>query len=431
MQFRILPAAALAAGILSSAVPAIGADPIVIGVVLSEAPAAAALPASFIRAGIEAAAQVANGEEAGKALPVRIVFADDRGTQAGSAEVAARLLGEFKAAALIGGQGSQTAPPQIAAAARAGRPFVNVNGWDAALRLSGVADVFHISPDNTSLAEALARSAAALGAERVAIAAPAADRGAEARAEPLKAALAALEPPIASSFLSLDVPALKPPALAALRRDVPDLVVAIQGGTAGARFLGQMRQAGIAPTARRLVLDGAGIVDSAVFWDDAREAGQYLLSIALHNPAIPLTARGQAVRSALPTDMPETRLFHQGADAVFALVDALRRAQSAEGTALVKALDTAPAIGTRGPIRFQVEKGPRHRQRIDIPFALIQQAEQGAPAARAQVVWVPGRALDTARLARPASAAVPPAAPARPAPTPAPVPPPKPAGAVR
>ncbi len=408
-------AAALSVGVLPIATPALAAEPVPIGVVLSETPAAAAFPASLIRAGLEAAALVANAEEAGKAMPVRLVFADDRGTFPGAADASARLLADEKAVALIGGQISATAPPQIAAAARAGRPYINVNGWDASLRISGIADVFHISPDGASIPNSLARAAKALGATRVAIVAPAADRGAEARAEPLRAALLAQVPPITTAFAALDMAARQSPLVAALKREPPDLLMVLQGGTAGARFLGQIRQAGIAPTAATLAMDAGGIADSAVFWDDAKEAGRFLLSVVLHHPAIPLTPRGEAVRRNLPTDMPETRLFHQGADAVFTLVDALRRARSSDAQPLVRALDAAPAIGTRGPIRFETEKGPRHRQRIDLPFALVQQVDQGAPFERAAVAWVSGQPPDTVKLVRPAArpAALPPSAPPR------------------
>ncbi len=412
-MFPRIPAAAALAAALVLSPPSRAADPVAIGVVLSETPAPASFPAALIRAGIEAAAQVANAEEAGKAQPVRLVFADDHGTLPGAADVAQRLITEGKAVALIGGQGSATAPAQIAAAARAERPFVNVNGWDPGLRVPGVAAVFHIAPDAQTLPNMLARSAVALAAQRVALTAPAADRTAETRAEPYKAALAALDPPIAATFTAFDPAARTPPAAASpLRRDPPDLLLVLQGGAAGARFLGQLRQAGIAPGPRTLVLDAAGIADSAAFWEDAREAGRHLLSVALHHPGIPLTTRGEAVRKALPMDMPETRLFHQGADALFALVDALRRARSTEAPALVRALEAAPAAGTRGPIRFQTEAGPRLRQRVDIPFALVQHLEQGAPVERAAAVWVPGQPLRPDRLVRPA------APPARPAPAP-------------
>lgn len=394
-------AAALSVGVLSVAVPATAAEPVAIGAVLSETPAAAANAASLIRAGVEAAVAVANAEEAGKALPVRLVFADDHGTLPGAADAAAALLKDGKVAALIGGQTSTLAPPQIAAAARAGRPYVNVNGWDAALRISGVADVFSISPDSATVPQALAQSAKALGATRVAIVAPAADRGAEARAEPLRSALLGQIPPIATAFVSLDLTSRQSALAAALKREPPDVLMVLQGGTAGARFLAQIRQAGIAPTQRTLAMDAGGIVDSATFWDDAKDAGRLLLSVALQHPGIPLTERGQAVRRNLPTDMPETRLFHQGADAVFALVDALRRARSADPEALVRALDADAAVGTRGPIRFQAEKGPRYRQRIDVPFALVQQVEEGAPPQRAQLVWVAGQPAETVKVARP------------------------------
>ncbi|WP_374446922.1 ABC transporter substrate-binding protein [Stella sp.] len=418
MSHRIPAAAALAAALALSP-PAGAADPVTIAVVLSETPAPAAFPAALIRAGIEAAVQAANAEEAGKAHPVQVVFADDRGTLPGAGEAAGRLLADGRAVALIGGQVSATAPAQIAAAARAERPFVNVNGWDAGLRVPGVAAVFHIAPDARTVPAMLARSAAALAATRVALTAPVTDRGAEARAEPLKVALAALEPPVPAAFVPFDPAQRGPAAAAPLRRDPPDLVFAVQGGAAGARFLGQLRQAGIAPTARTLVLDAAGIADSAAFWEDARESGRLLLSVALHHPAIPVTARGEAVRRALPTDLPETRLFHQGADAVFLLVDGLRRARSTDATALVRAMDAAPATGTRGPIRFQTDGGTR--QRIDIPFALVQHQEQGAPAERAQAIWVPGRSLRADRLLRPGASAATPARPepARPVPPPA------------
>lgn len=433
---RIPLAAALAAALVLSS-PAGAADPVTIAVVLSETPAPAALPAAMIRAGVEAAVQVANAEEAGKAQPVRVVFADDRGTLPGATDAATRLLAGG-AVALIGGQVSATAPAQIAAAGRAERPFVNVNGWDSGLRVGGATAVYHIAPDAETMPRILARSAAALGATRVAFTAGVADRGAEARAEPIRTVLAALEPAIPSTFAAFD-PAQRGPATASpLRRDPPDVLMVLQGGAAGARLLGPLRQAGIAPTARTLVLDAAGIADSAAFWEDAKEGGRLLLSIALHHPAIPLTPRGEAVRRNLPTDMAETRLFHQGADAIFALVDAMRRANSAAAPALVRALDAAPGTGTRGPIQFHTEAGPRHRQRIGIPFALVQHQEQGAPAERATMIWVPGNPVRTDRIVRSAGPATVPAAvsgaapsqvPARP--TPPPAKPSPPAGALR
>ncbi|MCC7272327.1 MAG: ABC transporter substrate-binding protein [Alphaproteobacteria bacterium] len=399
----VLAAAALAAVATPAFAPARAQQqPATVAVVLSAHPAAAAVPAAMIRAGIEAAAAVANEEEAGRARPVRLVYADDQGTPAGAAEAAAKLLADGAPVALIGGQSSPVTAPQIAAAARAGRPFVNVNGWDPGLRLTGIADAFHVAPDAWTVPEALARSAAAIGAARVVLVA-AAERGAAVRAEPVQAALGALRPPLEAPLAVLDVAARPPVAAAALRREPPDLLIALTPGAAGARLLAGLRAAGVAPTAGTLVLDGAGIADAPGFWDDARDAGRLLLSVALQHPGIALTPRGAAARKRLPTDMAETRLFHQGADALFALVDGLRAARGGDPAALVRALDTGTAMGTRGPVRFRTEIGPRYRQRLEVPFALVQHVETGAPAARARAVWVPGQPFDAARLARPAA----------------------------
>ncbi|MGE0714534.1 MAG: ABC transporter substrate-binding protein [Alphaproteobacteria bacterium] len=399
MRFALVLAAA---AILAAAVPARAQQqPAIIGVVLSRTPAALALPAAMIRAGIEAAVTVANAEDAGKARPVRVVFADDGGTPAGAAAAAEKLMGEGSPVALIGGQSSAVAPTEMSAAARAGRPFVNVNGWDAGLRLTGIADAFHIAPDPATVPGMLARSAAAIGAAKVTLVA-AAERNAEARAEPLRTAFGGLSPPLEPTFVVVDLTAKPPPpGIAALRRDPPDLAILLNPGTAGLRLLANLRNSGVAPTAATLVLDGAGVADAAGFWDDARDAGRMLLSVALHHPGIPLTPRGEAVRRALPPDLPETRLVHQGADALLAVVDALRAAKGTDGAALAKALDAGAAMGTRGPIRFRSEIGPRYRQRLDVPFALVQHMEPGAPVERARVVWIPGRPFDASRLARP------------------------------
>ncbi|MGE0726090.1 MAG: ABC transporter substrate-binding protein [Alphaproteobacteria bacterium] len=400
---RLVWAAAVLAAVAGRA--ALAADPVVLGAVLSETPAAAGVSARLIRAGMEAAIAVANAEEAGRRQPLRLLVRDDGGVLARSGEAVERSVREDKAVAVLGGQTSATAIAQIGAGARAGRPIVNVNGWERGLRLAGVADVFHVAPDEDTVPDAIARSIVAVRADRVAIVLGAGERAAADRAAAIRAAVGSLRSEVALRTATIDLTHRGPyPAVASFLREPADVVLAIAGGATAARLVAPVRAAGVAPSLTTLLMDGGGITDALPTRDDLAGPTRLMLAVALHHPDLPVTPRGAAARRQLADEIPETRLFHQGADAVFAVVDALRRARGTDAAALVRALEAGTAEGTRGPVAFAAEPGPRHRQRRDVPFALVQHVEPGEVP---KLVWRPGAAFEAGaivRSARPAGA---------------------------
>ena len=76
-------------------------------------------------------------------------------------------------------------------------------------------------------------------------------------------------------------------------------------------------------------------------------------------------------------------------DALYVLVDAINRAGSTDGKAIIRALETSKWIGTRGQYAFSTTHDPdwTYHQFVEAPLYLLQYDKVGQKPEDAPVIW--------------------------------------------
>jgi branched-chain amino acid transport system substrate-binding protein len=282
-------------------------------------------------------------------------------------------------------------------------PYINTNGWADAIREKGYPEMFNPNNYNRRVAMAAADSIKKLGAKKVVAFAENTDYGiglAKGIGEQLKA----VAPEISYRFDTLDRAAKDYlPAILPLRADPPDVVVDVMLPPAAYIMMNQVYEQGIAPSPKTWFYDASGLADYPDFWQNVKEAGKGLLVFGLYHPKMQAPELAKTVGDAYTkkTGAQPNRLLYQAADSLLVLADALKRANSTDPDALVKALEETKYTGTRGEITFSKEPGYKNHQWLDIPYVTFQVTEIGQKVADTPLVEQPGQPLDPSKLARP------------------------------
>ena len=165
----------------------------------------------------------------------------------------------------------------------------------------------------------------------------------------------AVAPEISYRFDTLDRAAKDYlPAILPLRADPPDVVVDVMLPPAAYIMMNQVYEQGVAPTAKTWFYDASGLADYPDFWQNVKEAGKDLLVFGLYHPKMKAPELAKTVGDAYTkkTGAQPNRLLYQAADSLLVVADAIKRANSTDPDALVKALEATKYTGTRGEITF-------------------------------------------------------------------------------
>jgi branched-chain amino acid transport system substrate-binding protein len=382
---------------------AYAADPIKVGVTLTQSPPGSVVQGTQVKDGLEVVAKMLNDQGGVNGRPIELVIEDTQGLPEKARAGVEKLITRDKVVAIVGEHQSSNVLAGMEVAHRYHIPYINTNGWADAIREKGYPEMFNPNNYNRRVAMAAADSIKKLGAKKVVAFAENTDYGiglAKGIGEQLKA----VAPEISYRFDTLDRAAKDYlPAILPLRADPPDVVVDVMLPPAAYIMMNQVYEQGIAPSSKTWFYDASGLADYPDFWQNVKEAGKGLLVFGLYHPKMQAPALAKTVGDAYTakTGAQPNRLLYQAADSLLVLADALKRANSTDPDALVKALEETKYTGTRGEITFSKEPGYKNHQWLDIPYVTFQVTEIGQKVADTPLVEQPGQPLDPSKLARP------------------------------
>lgn len=400
---------ALRAGVASAALLVMtmgsqAADPIKVGVTITQSPPGSVVQGTQVKDGLEVTAKIINDAGGIDGRPIELVIEDTQGLPEKARAAVEKLITRDKVVAITGDHQSSSVLAGMEVAHRYHVPYVNTNGWSDAIREKGYAEVFNPGNYNNRVGDAVASSMKALGVKRVVAYAENTDYGiglAKVIGQKLKEQV----PGIDYKFETLDR-ASKDflPAILPLRANPPDAVINIMLPPAAYIMMNQVYEQGVAPSAKTWFYDASGLADYPDFWQNIKEAGKGLLVFGLYHPKMKQPPMGKQIGDAYTakTKAAPNRLLFQAADSLLLIADAVKRAKSTESGAMIKALEQTKLTGTRGEMTFSLEPGYKYHQWLDVPFVTFQMTEVNQHVGDAALVEQPGQPLDPSKLWKPA-----------------------------
>ena len=392
------------AALIALSVGAQAADPIKIGVTITQSPPGSVVQGTQVKDGLEVTAKIINDAGGIDGRPVELVIEDTQGLPEKARAAVEKLITRDKVVAITGEHQSSAALAGMEVAHRYHIPYVNTNGWSDAIREKGYAEVFNPGNYNNHVGDAVAATMKSLGVKRVVAFAENTDYGIG-LAKVIGAKLKEQAPNVEYKYETLDR-ASKDflPANLPLRANPPDAVIDVMLPPAAYIMMNQVYEQGIAPSAKTWFYDASGLADYPDFWQNVKEAGKGLLVFGLYHPKMKQPPMGKQIGDAYTakTKNQPNRLLFQAADSLLVIADAIKRAKSTEPDALIKALEDTKLTGTRGEITFSKEAGYKNHQWLDVPYVTFQLTDVNQKVENSALVEEPGHPLDAAKLWKPA-----------------------------
>lgn len=404
MKLLRLAAAVSAVALSVAGTAALAADPILIGVSIAQSPPGSVVQGTQIKDGVEIVTKMINDKGGVLGRPLKIVYEDNQGIPEKGRAATEKLISRDKVVAVTGGHQSSVCLAEIEVAHRYKVPYVNSNCWSDDVRIKGYPEVFNPANYNTRVSAAMADTIAGLKVKSVVAFAENTDYGIG-QAKLLGEFLKKTAPQIQYKYVSLDRAGKDfTPAVLPLRANPPDLLVNIMLPPAAYILMNQIYEQGVAPSAKTWFYDGAGIADYPDFWQNVKEAGQYMLGFGLYHPQMPMPALGKEVGQIYEKQAKTepNRLIFQAADSVLLIARAIEQAKSTDSAAIIKALQGMEFEGVRGKFRFSQESGYKFQQWVDIPYVTYQMTEVNQPLSKTTLIQASGQPLQIDKVVKPA-----------------------------
>jgi len=401
-QLRFTMAAA-AAALLSMVNPAQAQDPVLIGVSIAQSPPGSVVQGTQVKDGAEIIAKMINENGGVLGRPLKIIYEDNQGIPEKGRAAAEKLISRDKVVAITGGHQSSVCLAEIEVAHRYKVPYVNTNCWSDDIRKKGYPEVFNPGNYNTRVSTAMAETIIAMKVKNVVAFAENTDYGIG-QAKILGELLKEQAPDINYKYNALDRAGKDfTPAVLPLRANPPDMVVNVMLPPAAYILMNQLYEQGVAPSAKTWFYDGAGIADYPDFWQNVKEAGQYMLAFGLYHPEMPMPDIGQQVAQTYQKAFGHepNRLIFQGADSVLQIVRAIEQAKSTDSAAIIQALKDMDYEGIRGKFKLSQEPGYTYQQWVDIPYVTYQLTEVNQPLSKTVLIQASGQPLHADKLVKP------------------------------
>ncbi len=273
----------------------LAADPIRIGVSISQSPPGSVVQGTQVKDGVEIVKDMVNAKGGVLGRQIELVYEDNQGIPEKGRAATEKLITSDKVVAVTGGHQSSVCLAEMEVAHRYTTPYVNTNCWSDDIRKKGYPEVFNPGNYNTRVSSAMAETIAAMGVKRVVAFAENTDYGigqAKLMAELIKQKA----PQVDFKYETLDRAGRDfTPAILVLRANPPDMVVNIMLPPAAYIVMNQLYEQGVAPGPKTWLYDGAGIADYPDFWQNVKEAGKYMVSFGLYHPQMTIPKLGQEV----------------------------------------------------------------------------------------------------------------------------------------
>jgi branched-chain amino acid transport system substrate-binding protein len=394
-------------GLLGSALlalPALAADPILIGASITQSPPGSVVQGTQVKDGMEILKDMINAKGGVLGRQIQVLYEDNQGIPEKGRAATEKLITSNKVVALAGGHQSSVCLAEIEVAHRYKTPYVNTNCWSDDVRKRGYPEVFNTSPYNTLVSSSMADTLATMKVKRVVAFAENTDYGigqAKLTGELLKQKA----PNVEYKYETLDRASKDfTAAILPLRANPPDVLVLTMLPPAAYLVMNQMYEQGVAPSPKTLMYDGGGLADYPDFWQNVKEGGRYLLSFALYHPQMPQTqlAKDIAAEYKKRTGGDINRLVLQAADSLHLVVEGIKAAKSTDPEKLAQAMRTMKFESLRGIGNFSTKPGYSFQQWLDIPYVNYELTAIKQPVGQTVLIQAPGQKFDAAKIVRPA-----------------------------
>lgn len=386
------------------ALPALAADPILIGASITQSPPGSVVQGTQVKDGMEILKDMINAKGGVLGRQIQVLYEDNQGIPEKGRAATEKLITSNKVVALAGGHQSSVCLAEIEVAHRYKTPYVNTNCWSDDVRKRGYPEVFNTSPYNTLVSSSMADTLATMKVKRVVAFAENTDYGigqAKLTGELLKQKA----PNVEYKYETLDRASKDfTAAILPLRANPPDVVVLTMLPPAAYLVMNQMYEQGVAPSPKTLMYDGGGLADYPDFWQNVKEGGRYLLSFALYHPQMPQTqlAKDIAAEYKKRTGGDINRLVLQAADSLHLVVEGIKAAKSTDPEKLAQAMRTMKFDSLRGIGNFSTKPGYSFQQWLDIPYVNYQLTAIKQPVGQTVLIQAPGQKFDATKIVRPA-----------------------------
>jgi branched-chain amino acid transport system substrate-binding protein len=379
------------------------ADPILIGVSLTQSPPGSVVQGTQVKDGMEILKDMVNAKGGVLGRPIKLLYEDNQGIPEKGRAATEKLITSDKVVAMAGGHQSSVCLAEIEVAHRYKVPYVNTNCWSDDVRKPGYPEVFNTSPYNTLVSSSMATTLQAMKVKRVVAFAENTDYGigqAKLTGELLKAQA----PGIEYKYETLDRSSKDfTAAVLPLRANPPDVIVLSMLPPAAYLVMNQIYEQGVAPSPKTILYDGSGLADYPDFWQNVKEGGKYMLSFALYHPQMKQTkmALDVAAEYKKRTGGEVNRLVLQAADSLELILQGIQAAKSTDSDKLIKAMQTMKFDSIRGISNFSTKPGYSFQQWLDIPFVNYEMTAEKQPVGQTVMIQAPGQKFDPAKIIRP------------------------------
>jgi branched-chain amino acid transport system substrate-binding protein len=389
--------AALAGAGAAATLPLLGrraraAEPITIGWVGPLSPPGGYAEGTNMKNAAILAAEEINKQGGLLGRPVEIVYADTRGMPAEGRAAAERLVQQNKAVAVFGEFHSPVALAEMEVFHKYGTPFMACDVWSDQITAKGYPEVFRNAPAVSLIDVTIGQWIVAAGFKNVAIIAEKDDVGLAARTlvqqELTKAGI---------KFTAVDADPNLTDFTAQLLRfksttPAYDFFLSIYAEAGAYPMIRQAHDLGFAPTASCGIYNSGGEAVDPTFWENVGEAGKYL---ATENVGLPQASWNDKTKAfvaaykARSNGADPSGAVMESYDGGWLLFDAIKRAGSTDGKAIIHALETTSYVGVRGKYGFSTSHEPawHYHQFLDAPLTILQYAETKQSQADAPIVW--------------------------------------------
>ncbi len=323
--------------------------------------------------------------------PVAVSYQDTRGLPEEGTAAAERLTAQEHVSAIFGEFHSSVFLAEMEVVHKAGTPILAVDVWANKITAKGYPEVFRLAPCQALIATQYGEWLAAAGFKNVAVLYEKTDGGQSARD--------VLLPILQKHGIKYDVIGADldqkefTAQIERLKSHTPPYdFFATEFSEAGLYALvSQAHSLGFAPTAHTGMFNSGGPATTPTFWQNVGEAGKYLITEVPGLPKSGWNSKTKAFYAAFQKRFksPPTPQAMESYDAEYVLVDAIRRAKSTDGKAIISALEKTSWVGTRGKTTFATDRNPdwHYHQFVTAPVHLIQFDKVGQTPDDAPVIW--------------------------------------------
>src|SRR3984893_12688507 len=371
--------------------PVNAADPIKVGWVGPLSPPGGYAEGALMKQAAELAAEEINAKGGVLGRQIQVVFADTRGQPEEGTAAAERLISQEKVVAITGEFHSSVFLAEMEVAHNAGIPIIAVDVWALKITARGYPEVFRVAPNQALIASKYGDWIAAAGFKNVAFIYEKTDGGQSARD--------VLLPVLDKHGVKYDVVGADPSATALTaqierfktRQPPFDFFMTAYSEAGAYPMVSQSHTLGFAPSASTGMGNSGGPAVDPTFWKNVGEAGKYLVTEIVGLPKTAWNDKTKAFVAAYTKKYSHTPSPQaiENYDAMLVLTDAIARAKSTDGKALIAALEKTDIVLGRGRYTFSTSKQPdwAYHQFMGAPVALVQYNKVGQDAEDAPIVW--------------------------------------------